>query len=106
MTSGSVALRRPSEIDVPALVRLLRRSWLVTWVPESRGTPLAAFLDEALVGMIRVTAEDRAPSRREGQGHKEKLGNGNDFPFPSRGTRTYQPSRRSRSIASSNDTRP
>jgi N-acetylglutamate synthase-like GNAT family acetyltransferase len=35
--------RPAEELDVPALVRLLRRSWLVTWVPELPFEAVQAF---------------------------------------------------------------
>jgi ribosomal protein S18 acetylase RimI-like enzyme len=32
--ASEIIIRPAEEYDVPALVRLLRRSWLVTWAPE------------------------------------------------------------------------
>lgn len=43
MAPESIALRRARDSDVPALVRLLRRSWLVTWAPELPFEAVQAF---------------------------------------------------------------
>jgi hypothetical protein len=42
MTS-EIAIRPAEELDVPKLVRLLRRSWLVTWAPELPWAAVQAF---------------------------------------------------------------
>jgi ribosomal protein S18 acetylase RimI-like enzyme len=42
-TSDSVILRPAEDTDVPALIRLLQRSWLVTWAPELPFEAVQAF---------------------------------------------------------------
>jgi ribosomal protein S18 acetylase RimI-like enzyme len=42
MTS-EITIRPAEELDVPDLVRLLRRSWLVTWAPELPWEAVQAF---------------------------------------------------------------
>lgn len=75
MASQSVILRPAEETDVPALVRLLRRSWLVAWAPELPFEAVQAFAsfdparlhaenewrtfvvavrDDVLIGMMQV----------------------------------------------------
>jgi GNAT superfamily N-acetyltransferase len=54
MTS-EIVLRSAEEQDVPALVRLLRRSWLVTWAPELPFEAVQAF---AAADPARQHAED------------------------------------------------
>ena len=75
MEPGRILLRQATERDIPALVRLLRRSWLVTWAPElpfeavqafAANDParshaesmwssfLVAVIDDVLVGIIHV----------------------------------------------------
>lgn len=82
MTVNTIVLRDGTEDDVSALVRLLRRSWLVSWAPElpfeavqafAKADParlyteamwshfLVATLDGALVGMVQ-TLEDQVES--------------------------------------------
>ncbi|QGM96701.1 GNAT family N-acetyltransferase [Methylocystis parvus] len=79
MELGRLFLRQASECDVPALIRLLHRSWLVAWAPELPFEAVQAFaaadparthaetmwlhfyvavVDDELVGVIHV-AEDR-----------------------------------------------
>lgn len=41
--ASEIVLRPAQERDVPALVRLLRRSWLVTWAPELPFEAVQAF---------------------------------------------------------------
>ncbi|MGU3539839.1 N-acetyltransferase family protein [Methylobacterium sp. A54F] len=81
MASESITLRPAHESDVPALVRLLRRSWLVTWAPELPFEAVQAFAsfdparlhaenewrsfivavrDDVLVGMMHVEADQIA----------------------------------------------
>ncbi len=81
MSSCPVSLRRAEERDVAALIRLLRRSWLVTWAPElpfeavqlfasydpvpphvQNGWPgfVVAIRDDALVGMMEVEGDQLA----------------------------------------------
>ena len=75
MASERIILRPAEEADVPALVRLLRRSWLVTWAPELPFEAVQAFAsfdparlhaenewrsfvvairDDVLIGMMQV----------------------------------------------------
>lgn len=82
MTPNTIVLRDGTEDDVAALVRLLRRSWLVAWAPElpfgavqafAAADParshaesmwphfLVAVLDGALAGMVHV-ADDQVES--------------------------------------------
>jgi ribosomal protein S18 acetylase RimI-like enzyme len=53
MASG-ITIRPAEELDVPKLVRLLRRSWLVTWAPE---LPWAAVQAFAAADPARLHAE-------------------------------------------------
>ena len=78
MPADTIALRDGILDDVAALVRLLRRSWLVTWAPELPFEAVQAFaaadparlhaeamwrhfvvatLDGALVGMVQATGD-------------------------------------------------
>jgi ribosomal protein S18 acetylase RimI-like enzyme len=43
VVTETITLRPAEERDVPALVRLLRRSWLVTWAPELPFEAVQAF---------------------------------------------------------------
>ena len=81
MASESITLRPGQDSDVPALVRLLRRSWLVTWAPELPFEAVQAFAsfdparlqaenewrsftvavrDNVLVGLMQVEADQIA----------------------------------------------
>jgi GNAT superfamily N-acetyltransferase len=76
MGPDCIRLRQATERDVPALIRLLRRSWLVSWAPELPFEAVQAFaiadparsqaesmwpaflvavIDDVLVGMIHVS---------------------------------------------------
>lgn len=55
MVTETITLRPAEERDVPALVRLLRRSWLVTWAPELPFEAVQAF---AAVDPARLQAEN------------------------------------------------
>jgi GNAT superfamily N-acetyltransferase len=59
MEPGRILLRQATERDVPALVRLLRRSWLVTWAPE---LPFEALQVFAVADPARSHAETMWPS--------------------------------------------
>lgn len=52
--SSQIVIRSAVEEDVPALVRLLRRSWLVAWAPELPFEAVQAF---AAVDPARLHAE-------------------------------------------------
>jgi hypothetical protein len=41
--ASEITIRPAVELDVPELVRLLRRSWLVTWAPELPFEAVQAF---------------------------------------------------------------
>lgn len=56
MASERMILRPAEESDVPALVRLLRRSWLVTWAPE---LPFEAVQTFASFDPARLHAENQ-----------------------------------------------
>ena len=78
MNTHAIQLRRATEADVPVLIRLLQRSWLVSWAPElpfeavqafaahnpakehaETGWPsfTVAMLDSTLVGMSHVDGQ-------------------------------------------------
>ncbi len=78
MASERIDLRPAEQSDVPTLVRLLRRSWLVTWAPELPFEAVRAFAssdparlhaenewrnfivatrDDVLIGMMHVAGD-------------------------------------------------
>ncbi|RYC33625.1 GNAT family N-acetyltransferase [Lichenibacterium minor] len=59
MSFETVQLRPAAQVDVPALVRLLQRTWLVAWAPE---VPFEAVQMFASCNPAKTHAEDGWPS--------------------------------------------